>query len=88
MTDSRPLGNNIAHALEDIDELIEANQRLLNAALKALLSGDLMRANLFIVEAIDGNALASRIAVLIRAGEFDRAARVWPEAQMKRGIQP
>ena len=88
MTDPRPLGNNVIHALEDIDELVTANQRLLNVALKALLAGDLERANLFLVEAIENQLLSGRIALLLRTGEFDQAARVWPEAQMKRGVQP
>jgi hypothetical protein len=84
----RPLGNNAADAVEDIDELLEDTQRILVGALTSALKGDINATGTSIAQAIDNNALAGRIAVLTRAGEFDRAARVWPEAQQRRGLQP
>lgn len=84
----RPLGNNAADAVEDIDELSADTERILVSALTSALKGDITGAGTGIAQAIDNNSLIGRIAVLTRAEQFDRAARVWPDAQMKRGVQP
>lgn len=84
----RPLGNNAAHAVEDIDELSEDTQRILVRGLTSALQGDLNAAGTAFAQAIDNNSLIGRIAVLARAEQFDSASRVWPEAQQRRGIQP
>jgi hypothetical protein len=83
-TKPRPLGNNAANAVDDIDEILEANRRVLVDSLTHIFRGDVNAAGAGIALAIDNNSLAARIAVLTRAGEFDCAARVLPESRNRR----
>lgn len=83
----RPLGNNAADAVEDIDELLEANRRVLSAVLDHLFDGNINAAGKGVSHALENNTVAARIALLTRTGEFDTAARVLSEFRHG-GMQP
>lgn len=82
----RPLGNNAADAVGDIDELLEANRRVLNAVLDHLWDGDINAAGKGVSRALDNNSVADRIALLTLKGDFDTAARVLSDSRTG-GIQ-